>query len=40
VRFRAAAPPGVLSRVASAVSKSAMRQAQRLLEATVLRERS
>jgi uncharacterized protein len=40
VRVRAAAPPGVVSRVSSAASKSAMRQAQRLLEATVLRERS
>jgi uncharacterized protein len=40
VRVRAVAPPGVLSRAASAVSKSAMRQAQKFLEATVLRDHS
>jgi uncharacterized protein YcbX len=40
VRVRAAAPPGVVGRAASAVSKSAMRQAQKLLEATVLRGQS
>jgi uncharacterized protein len=38
VRYRAATPKGPVRRVASAVSKSALRQTQKLLEATVLRE--
>jgi uncharacterized protein len=37
VRVRHAAPPGAVRRVASTASKSAVRQVQRVLEATVLR---
>jgi uncharacterized protein YcbX len=37
VRVRRAAPPGAVRRVTATVSKSAMRQLQRVLEATVLR---
>jgi uncharacterized protein YcbX len=37
VRVRRAAPPGAVRRVTSTASKSAMRQLQRVLEATVLR---
>jgi uncharacterized protein len=40
VLVRAAAPSNVLSRAASAVSRSAMRQAQKVLEATALRDHS
>jgi MOSC domain-containing protein YiiM len=37
VRVRQAAPPGAVRRLTSTASKSAMRQLQRVLEATVLR---
>lgn len=39
VRVRHSAPPGPLRRAASAANKAATRGAQRLLEATILRER-
>jgi uncharacterized protein YcbX len=39
VRVREAAPPGAGQRAAAAASKGTMRQVQRLLEATVLREK-
>jgi MOSC domain-containing protein len=40
VRVRLSTPPGVLKRTALAANKSAMKGVQRLLEATILRERS
>jgi uncharacterized protein len=39
VRVQAAVPPGALRRVAASVSRTAQRQVQRVLEATVLREK-
>ncbi|MCV7149830.1 MOSC domain-containing protein [Mycolicibacterium pyrenivorans] len=39
VRVREPAPPGAVRRAAAAAGRSAMRQVQRVLEATVLRER-
>jgi uncharacterized protein len=39
VRVSVPAPPGALQRAASAASRATMRQVQRLLEATVLREK-
>jgi uncharacterized protein len=39
IRVQAAVPPGALRRVAAAMSRTAQRQVQRVLEATVLREK-
>jgi hypothetical protein len=39
VTVRPARPPGATKRVASAAGDAAMRQVQRLLEATILRDK-